>query len=118
MLLHEPLFYRDGLTVTDESKKNHDQLYSFVTQRPLSSAVQDYHCDLQAVHFAPCHTGTAPVDTIYLGYSWRYVVLSIERMWDAITEWAPYNRYIGTYSTYRIQVVYIRPEGSLQEVSR
>ena len=43
-----------------------------------------------------CHTGTAPVDTRYLGYSWRYAVLSVEGMWVAITERAPYNshRYV------------------------
>ena len=64
-----------------------------------------------------CHTGTAPVGTRYLGYSWRYAV-GMQRypysgLLDAITEWNIYNsRYV---STYRIQNVYIRSEESLLE---
>ena len=49
--------------------------------------------------YYPCHTGTAPVDTRYLGYSWRYAV-GMQRypysgLLDAITEWNIYNsRYV------------------------
>ena len=46
-----------------------------------------------------CHTGTAPVDTRYLGYSWRYAV-GMQRypysgLLEAITECVIYNsRYV------------------------
>ena len=57
------------------------------TTSQCSSRTAENKLLTQEVH---CHTGTAPVDTRYLGYSWRYAV-GMQRypysgLLDAITE--------------------------------